>query len=210
VLCLVANAKCGLTTRARIFDDLAMTLRSLAVLLVCFLFSPRLLSAEELEKIRAVSPDKKFAMRITCDSEPEDPKNIDASLVKALEIVSLPKKEVVGTLEAEAYDGFRLIWASDSKWSAFYSMSGARVGDTSVYHFQGDKFAHLETGEMSVPTKGEPRNQYIEPVRWLKPGTLVLKQFTIFRGDAGDSTIELTVRFDESGKFHVISKRNSR
>lgn len=85
-------------------------------------------------------------------------------------------------------------------------MSGTRVGDKNVYHLQGDRFVMLSTEEMNVDPRGDPRNQYIEPMRWVKPGTLLLKQFTIFRGAAGDSTIQFTVRFDESGKFHVISK----
>ena len=186
-----------------------MTLRSIVGLLVCFLFSSRL-PAEDWEKITAHSPDKKFAMRVTCDGEPADPENIDGALVKAVEIVSLPKKEVVGTLSFGGYDGFRLVWASDSNWCAFYSMSGPRVGETSVYRLRGDKFVQLETDDLSVPVKGDTRNQYVEPIRWQKPGTLVLKQFTIFRGGSGDSTVEFTVRFDDSGKFHVISRKNKR
>jgi hypothetical protein len=187
-----------------------MISRLLLCLLVCVFSSP-LVRAEESanwEKITAFSPDKKFAMRIVCDSKPEDPENIDAGSVKAVEIVSLPGKEVVGSLSAGEYDGFRLIWSSDSKWCAFYSMSGPRVGDTSVYRLQGDKFVMLETGQLGVEVKGDTRNQYVEPVRWLKPGTLVLKQFTIFRG-GGDSTVQFTVRFDDSGKFHVIDKKKS-
>lgn len=159
------------------------------------------------EIIRHVSPDKKFAMRILCHSKPEDPENIDADTVKALEIVSLPGKEVVGSLPFGGYDGFNLVWASDSKWCAFYSMSGTREGETTVHHLQGGKFALLETADMSVPVKGDTRNQYVEPVRWPKPGTLVLKQFTIFRGGNSSSTIEFTVRFDDSGKFHMICKK---
>ena len=185
-----------------------MKSRLLAGLLPFFLLSSPLARSQESaswEKITALSPNKKFAMRIVCDSKPADPENIDATSVKALEIVSLPGKQVVGSLSAGEYDGFRLIWASDSKWCAFYSMSGPRVGDTSVYRLKGNKFIQLNTEQMSVPVKGDTRNQYIEPVRWLKPGTLVLKQFTIFRG-GGDSTIQFIVRFDDSGKFHVISK----
>jgi hypothetical protein len=148
-------------------------------------------------------------MRIVCESEPVDPENIEASSVKTIELVRLPGKEVVGSLSAGEYDGFRLIWSSDSKWCAFYSMSGPRVGDTSVYRWQGDKFVQLETDEMSVPVKGDARNQYIEPVRWSQPGMLVLKQYTIFRGGAGDSTIQFTARFDDKGKFHVVSKKKT-
>jgi hypothetical protein len=159
------------------------------------------------ELLRHISPDKKFAVRVLCHHTPKDPSNLDADNIKALDLISLPGKEVVGSLTYGGYDGFKLLWASDSKWCAFYSMSGTRQGETSVYRLQGDKFVQLETGEMEVPVKGDVRNQYLEPLRWLKkPGTLVLSQFTIFRG-TGDSTIELTVRFDGNGKFHVISKR---
>ncbi len=192
------------------YADILKTL-GLSGLLACFLILIRPSYAQEsakFEKIRDISPDKKFAVRVLCDSEPEDPENIDPTSVRAVEIVSQPAKEVVGTLAIELiYDGFHLVWSSDSKWCAFYSMSGTRVGDTNVYHLQGDKFVMLSTEEMNVDPGGDPRNQYIEPMRWVKPGTLLLKQFTIFRGGAGDSTIQFTVRFDESGKFHVISKK---
>jgi hypothetical protein len=201
-----------LTTNVRFFDDLAMTLRLLVGFLACFVFSSLPVRAEESanwEKITAFSPDKKFAMRIVCDSKPDDPENIDSGSVKTLEIVSMPAKEVVGSLSAGGYDGFRLLWSSDSKWCAFYSMSGPRVGDTAVYRLKDDKFVQLETEQLGVEVKGDTRNQYVEPVRWSKPGTLVLKQFTIFRGGAGDSTIQFTVRFDDTGKFHVISKKKT-
>jgi hypothetical protein len=162
----------------------------------------------KFEKIRDTSPDKKFAVRVVCDSEPEDPENIDPGSIRAIDIVSLPAKEVVGTLAAELiYDGFKVVWSSDSKWCAFYSMSGTRVGDTNVYHLEDNKFVMLNTDGMSVDVKGDTRNQYIRPIRWLKPGTLLLKQQTIFRGDAGESMIQFTVRFGEDGKFRIVSKK---
>jgi hypothetical protein len=189
-----------------------MKSRLLLSLITCLVLAGRQGHGEEStdwEKITAVSPDKKFAMRVVCDSKPEDPENIDAASVKVLEIVSMPGKEVVGSLMGGGYGSFRLLWSSDSKWCAFYSMSGPRVGDTTVYHLQAGKFVSLKTDDMSVPAKGDARNQYIEPVRWSKPGTLVLKQYTIFRGGTGDSTIQFTVRFDDSGKFQVISKKKT-
>jgi hypothetical protein len=144
---------------------------------------------------------------VLSDGELEDTANIDPSSVRAVDIVSLPEKEVVGTLATELlYDGFYLVWSSDSKWCAFYSMSGSRVGDTNVYHLQGNKFVMLNTEGMSVDVKGDARNQYIKPVRWVKAGMLRLKQYTIFRG-GDDSTIQFTVRFDENGKFQIISKK---
>lgn len=168
------------------------------------------------ETIRDVSPGGKFAVRISCSRQPEDAENIDPNSIRAIEIVSLPAKEVVGTLlvgtapSEHIYDGFHVVWSSDSKWCAFFSMMSPREGDTAVYHLQGDKFVPLDTEKMSVDVKGDVRNEYIEPMRWVKPGTLLLKQHTIFRGDAGDSTIQFTVRFDENGKFHVVSKKKVR
>jgi hypothetical protein len=68
-------------------------------LLVSLLILTQPSYAEEsprFEKIREVSPDGKFAVRISCSSEPEDPDNIDRSLMTSVELVSLPsKKEAV-------------------------------------------------------------------------------------------------------------------
>jgi hypothetical protein len=160
----------------------------------------------KFEKIRDVSPDKKFALRVSCSSEPEDPENIDPSLITAIELVSLPAKQVVASL-GESNGGFKLVWSIDSQWCAFYSSAGPRVGDTSVYRFRGDKFIPLETENLRVDVKGDVRNEYIKPLRWLKPGTLLLEQYTIFRGGDGDATVQFTIRFDENGKFRVINKK---
>jgi hypothetical protein len=95
----------------------------LAGLLACLLILARPSYSQEsakFGKIRDISPDKKFAVRVLCDSELEDPENIDPTSVRAVEIVSQPAKEVVGTLVTELiYDGFHLVWSSDSKWCAF-------------------------------------------------------------------------------------------
>jgi hypothetical protein len=44
------------------------------------------------EKIRDISPDRKFGVRISCSSEPADPDSIDPHLITAVELVSLPSK----------------------------------------------------------------------------------------------------------------------
>ena len=49
------------------------------------------------EKIRDISPDGKFAVRISCSNEPADPDNIDPNLITAAELVSLPSK--IGRLQ---------------------------------------------------------------------------------------------------------------
>ncbi|MFL6501723.1 MAG: hypothetical protein ACJ8LL_13520 [Candidatus Udaeobacter sp.] len=62
---------------------------------------------------------------------------------------------------------------------------------------------------MRVDGKGEVRNEYVNPVRWIKPGVLLLEQFDIFRGGNGEDVIyQFTAKFDEkTGKFQIGSKK---
>ena len=160
------------------------------------------------EKIRDVSPDGKFALRILCSSEPEDPDNIDPSLITAADLVSLPSKNVVMNVGEEGTPP-HLIWSPDSKWVAFPVSEGHRVTDTHVYHRSGEDFTQLETENLRVNAKGDVRNEYVKPVRWLKPGVLLLEQFDIFRGGNGDeATYQFTTKLDEkTGKFQITSKK---
>jgi hypothetical protein len=163
----------------------------------------------KFEKIRDTSPDGQFAVRILCNSEPEDPDHIDPDLITGVELVSLPSKEVVMKLP-QNYDGGapNVIWSQDSKWLAFSLSSGPRVTETYVYHHSGENFADFKTDELRVNAKGDVRNEYVRPIRWVKPGVLLLQQFDIFRGGSGDATYRFTVKFDEkTGKFQIISKK---
>ncbi len=161
------------------------------------------------EKIRDTSPDGKFAVLISCSSEPEDPNHIDSSLISAVKLVSLPSKKIV--MDLQNYDGSaaRVIWSPDSNWLAFSSSSGPRVTDTYVYHRSGDDFSEFKTENLQVDVKGDVRNEYVRPIRWAKPGVLLLEQYVIFRGgDSKDATYQFTARFDEkTGKFRIISKK---
>jgi hypothetical protein len=109
------------------------------------------------------------------------------------------------------YDGGApsVIWSSDSKWLAFPFSEGPRVTDTYVYHRAGDNFTQLNTGDLRVDAKGDVRNEYVNPIRWTKPGVLSLEQFDIFRGGNGeDATYRFTAKFDDKpGQFQVISKK---
>ena len=180
----------------------------LSALLVSLLILAQPSYAEEpakFEKIRDISPDKKFAVRISCNSEPADPNDIDPNLITAVQLVSLPSKNIVVNLGPD-YEN--LIWSKDSNWFAYALPSGSRVTDTYVYHRSGDDFTRLET-EVQVDVEGDVRNQYVHPIRWVKPGVLLLEQFDIFRGGEGkDATYRFTASFDEkTGKLRVISKK---
>jgi hypothetical protein len=175
------------------------------------------------EKIRDVSPDKKFAMRITYDAELNNqvikaehlaPEKIFSQTIKAIELVSLPNKSVVANFSAAVhlggeYDYILLVWSPDSKWCAFYA-TAPRFGYTTVYKQSGDKFVPLtEHDELSIEIEGHVLHKYIRPVEWTKPGFLVLEQSVIFSHGSGDERpIRFTAKFDEeSGKFRIISKK---
>lgn len=179
----------------------------------CLLILAQLARAEEparFETIRDTSPDHKFAMRIWCSGQPEDPKNIDSNLITAVELISLPSKTMMMSLPQD-YSGniADLVWSSDSKWFALCYSEGPRVSETEVYHRSGEKFDELKTEDLRVDVKGDVRNEYIRPIRWAKPGVLVLEQQSIFRGgEIDDANIQFTASFNaKTGKFRVISKK---
>ena len=160
------------------------------------------------EKIRDLSPDGKFALRVSYSSEPKDPNQIDSDLITASKLVSLPSKEIIVKVSGEG-DPPRLIWSSDSKWVAFPVSEGHRVTETQVYHRSGEELTQVEAGNLRVDVEGDVRNEYIKPLRWIKPGVLLLEQFDIFRGgNAEDATYQFTAKFDEkAGKFQIGPKK---
>src|ERR1700730_310745 len=164
--------------------------------------------AGKWEKIADVSPDKKLGVRITCESEPDDSKRIDPDSIAAVELVALPSKKRVMELSRN-YDGApaKISWSQDSNWFALAVSEGPRVTETSVFHREGSEFEKLDTEDLTVDPGGDARNQYIEPIRWVKPGALLLKQLTIFRGGSGDSSIQFTALFDKTGRFRIVGKK---
>jgi hypothetical protein len=118
----------------------------------------------------------------------------------------LPDEELGG---GSNYDDITLVWSPDSKWCAFY-WNFPRVGYTTAYRQCGDKFVELNKPEdLKVDVKGDVRNEYIRPLRWTKPGVLVLEQLPIFRGgEIDDAKFQFTASFDEkSCKVRAISKK---
>ena len=182
------------------------------VLLIAFASAP----AEEIpssEKIANFSPDKKFAVRIAYDPSllPENGEEIPPDATRKLELITMPGEEVVLDFsEEEGGLQGKVIWSQDSKWFAYALSLGQRVTETRVCHRSGDRFEKLKTEYLGVDDGGDVRNEYVTPLRWVKPGTLMLEQFSIFRGGAGDAKIQFTVRFDEHGKFQVVSKKKIR
>jgi hypothetical protein len=199
------------------------------------------------EKIRDVSPNGKFAMRISYDAEayqkmfPPEKSNTGKasaaleqgikeeyffSTIKAIDLVSLSTKSVVTELPWDgSAEQMNLTWSRDSKWCAFYA-STSRWGLTWVYHLHGDKFVPISENTepkaeaegdahgtwiapLEIEVDGGVRREWLKPVRWVKPGVLLLEQSVIFRNpEADEATYRLTAAFDEkTGKFRIISKK---
>ena len=148
------------------------------------------------------------------EGENTDPNKIFSETIKAIELVTLPaKNKVLGLLPSDDvgsnYDNIALVWSPDSNWCAFY-YNQPRVGYTSVYRRRGDKFVEVTKPEdFRADVKGDVRNEYVRPLLWTKPGTLVLEQLSIFRGgEIDDAKFQLTAGLDpKTGKFKVISKK---
>jgi hypothetical protein len=189
-------------------------MRSAAIACGILLSSSLAFADPSFEKIRDTSPDGKFAMRIQCDSEPDDPENIDTSVITAIDLVSLPAKKVVASLlpaddVGSTYSEVTLLWSTDSKWCAFY-YAQPRVGYTSVFHVAGSELKKVNKPEALMgKVHGDVRNEYIKPTKWLKPGQLQLEQYSIMRGGDGESDVklQLTAGLNPKGKFVVISQK---
>ena len=173
--------------------------------------------AGSTETIGNFSPDKRFAMRISYDAEmiagvELANGEIFSDAIKAIELVALPAKRVVARLLPKNdvgthYEDITLVWSSDSKWCAFYYRS-PRVGYTAAHTRSGDKFVALnKPTDLRVKIKGDGREEFIRPLRWAKPGELVLDQMATFRPDA-ESRIQFIAPFDGKGKFRVLNKKD--
>lgn len=182
------------------------------------LFAGTVFSTEQdslQEKISDTSPDKKFAVRTNYDAAIDDGsgESISNEAIKSVDVISLPEKKVVANLVQDLEGGdigginTKIVWSPDSKWFAYGESGGHRVTNTNVFHWKGDKFEGLNTEGLTVPAGGDPRNQYITPIKWVKPGTLLLEQFTIFFYGKGESNYQFTARFDQNGKFQVGNRK---
>ena len=182
----------------------------------------------EGEKIRDISPDKKFAVRVRYDAEKNRKlleglsakerraRQISSDAIVAVELVKLPEKEVAEDLLGKAasslvsYADISLIWSPGSKWFAFYAPTETRVGYTTVYHERDGAFIIVrDPEELRIDAKGG-FTEHVHPVRWSQPGVLVLKQYDSGRDSDTTLGFQFTIRFDAENKFHVLNKKKIR
>ena len=175
--------------------------------MVCVTMSA--IAAEEtVEVLRSHSPDKKFAMQIVCETEHAKAEDIPANAVRSASLVTLPGKQEAASLLSEddlrGFGGLKLVWSADSQWCAFYSGT-QRIGYTTVFRRKDEAFIKVANEEqLSVPNEVDTRNEYISPVRWVKPGVLLLEHRIIPRGDGAGLNVQFTATFDaKTGKFRI-------
>jgi hypothetical protein len=165
----------------------------------------------EVELIRNISPNRTFAVRILCSSQPEKPENLDAGLIEKVELISLPAKTVIMDLPQDYANNVpKLIWAQDSTWLAFALASGPEATDTYIYYHSMANFTQFKADNLKVQVEGDVRNEYVEPIFWVKPGVLMLEQHDIFQGDGRDVTYRFAAAFDKlAGTVRIISKKKT-
>jgi hypothetical protein len=168
-----------------------------------------MIAAEEtVEVLRFPSPDAKFAMRIVCEAKYAKAEDIPAHAVRSVNLVALPGKTEAASLVSEddvsGFAGLTLAWSADSQWCAFYSRT-QRIGYTKVFRRKGEGFTKVaDEDDLTAPHDVDIRNEYVSPVRWLKPGVLILKHRIIPRGDGDGLNVQFTATYyAKAGKFRI-------
>jgi hypothetical protein len=196
------------------------------IALIALALIARPLCAEDAalaEKVRDVSPDQKFALRISYDPKEDEriaaqndpgehrlPDGMFSRAVTEIDLVSLPAKEkVVDLFKPDLGTNFgdiTLLWSADSRWFAYYDTQ-LGVGDTDVYTERDGKFVKVNSSskDLSAKVKGDFRNEWIRPIKWLKPGVLMLEDEAI--GNSGHVKFELTAKINTDGSVQVLSKK---
>jgi hypothetical protein len=150
------------------------------------------------------SPDKKYAVQIVYEAGHE---LWNSLFIHRIELVSLPEKKVLAELLPDSEVGTRfgpvdlaepiiqpLVWSSDAKWCAFHftypDRGGHLSGYTTVFHEADGKFVATHKPRQIradvLRHKIKRRlSEDVSPVRWIKPGTLLLKQTSQLVSDTG-------------------------
>ena len=196
------------------------------ITLTAFILIARSVCAEEpalAEKIRDVSPDQKFALRISYDqkeneriaaqakNDPGEHPLADGMFSRAvmeIDLVSLPAKEKVVELYkpdlGTNFGDITFLWTTDSRWFAFY-YSELRTGYTSVFNQRDGNFVKVaDYDKLHAKFDADIRNEWVIPIKWVKPGVLILQHEAIGKDHV---KFEFTATIDTQGKVHVSNQK---
>jgi hypothetical protein len=160
--------------------------------------------AEDEPTTRFPSPDKRYALGIDTSGQGDG----DAAIVE--------KASGKTVVKLGPYHRQVLVWSADSKWFA-YCNRGDRSGELSVYVWSGAAFENIDLPEdlpaadPDVPNSAGAVKNYggaVEPLRWLKPGELLLAADATMLGRGDERTYvgvrRFTLSFD--AQHHVTIK----
>ena len=172
--------------------------------------------AEDHSVVKFLSPDGRFALRITADQK------VDL-IEKASGNVMVDLGDVYGRYRNHPEETV-LVWSADSKWAA-YGTRGERKGDTTVYFWNGSAFDEIPLPE-DLPgpdikfrkEAGSIKNYggAIKPLKWLKPGELEVSSdlMMLDRDDGATYTgvVVITIEFDAQhhGSVKKVGKTRTR
>jgi hypothetical protein len=194
--------------------------------LATFILIPKPFFAEETalgEKIRDVSPDQKFALRISYDQKENEriaaqakndpgehplPDGMFSRAVTEIDLVSLPAKEKIVELYKPDlgmnFGDITLLWTTDSRWFAFYCTE-LRTGYTSVFNGRDGKFVKLaDYDKLHVKFNADIRSEWVSPIKWVKPGVLILQHEASGKDHV---KFEFTATMDPQGKVHLSNQK---
>lgn len=164
---------------------------------------PTRAETESPEEIKYPSPDGRFALRVG---------NADHKV----ELIEKASGKVIIDL-GDPWGGQVLVWSSDSKWVA-YGKRGDKIGEVSVYFWNGSAFGEVQLPEdLPFPEIKFRKNvgsirhygAWLTPLRWLKPGELELSNevLVLDRDSGADYTgvLHFTLAFD--AQHHASVKK---
>jgi hypothetical protein len=186
--------------------------RPFLILLLCG--SALVLRVRGDEVIDCPSPDGKFALR-RADVKSEE----GAGSYKEVGVIERSTHKVVLDLEEIGHpyvSSAKLVWSNDSKRVAFFHPS-RRGGWTVVYFRNGSAFDEVRLPE-ELPSPKFPRKApaevfdktvgiLIEPIRWLKSGSLLLRQ-EIDQDYSGSAANGIIIGFDAHRRASVEKVTN--
>lgn len=198
--------------------------KRLHIALGVFVLIARSVCAQEAalaEKIRDVSPDGKFALRISYDQtedeligakndpgEHRSPDGIFSRAITEIDLVSLPAKEKVVELYKPDlgmnFGEVTVLWTTDSRWFAYYKTE-LRTGYTSVFHERDSKFVKVaDYNKLHAKFDADIRSEWVKPIEWVKPGVLILQHEASGKNHV---KFEFTARIDAEGNVQVIDQK---
>ena len=163
-------------------------------------------SLDAHEVITCKSPDGKFALRHTYSDQ--QPYTGDTAIIEVA-----TRKILVPLTSNQALAELQLVWSDDSQRVAYYDET-TQTRPPRVFFRSGSSFNETALPELLPPklpasaASGDPETKArIEPIRWLKPGDLLIES-ELLNPAWGRVASKITIAFDRENRPSVRNGRN--